>query len=90
MLSRRKHDAERRQGRFGLGVPNRRTCAVNGIDPVAYISDVLTRLAACRAEDRIEGLLPFNWKVSSQPSEDESRLHSRIRLGLADRIRRSG
>jgi len=41
---------------------------VNGIDPVAYISDVLTRLAACRAEDRIEGLLPFNWKVSSQPS----------------------
>ena len=36
------------------------TCVANAVDPLAYLTDVLTRLDATPA-DRINQLLPQNW-----------------------------
>jgi hypothetical protein len=36
-------------------------CTVNGIDPWAYFSDVLSKLAAGWKQSRLEELLPSNW-----------------------------
>lgn len=37
------------------------TCEVNGINPVAYLADVLIR-AQTHAASRIDELLPHHWK----------------------------
>jgi transposase len=39
------------------------TCEANGVDPLAYLTDVLTRLDSTPA-DRIDELLPQNWQPS--------------------------
>jgi transposase len=39
------------------------TCEANAVDPLAYITDVLTRLDSTPA-DRIDDLLPQNWTAS--------------------------
>jgi hypothetical protein len=35
------------------------TCKMNGIDPMAYLSDVLARIVARHPMARIDDLLPF-------------------------------
>ncbi len=37
------------------------TCKLNGVEPYAYLKDVLTRLSGHRV-DRLAELLPFHWK----------------------------
>ena len=37
------------------------TCKLNGIEPYAYLKDVLARIGNHRV-DRLAELLPFNWK----------------------------
>ncbi len=37
------------------------TCKLNGVEPYAYLKDVLSRIGSHRA-DRLAELLPFNWK----------------------------
>jgi transposase len=39
------------------------TCKMNGVDPHAWLTDVLSRIAAHPAS-RINELLPWNWKTS--------------------------
>jgi len=36
------------------------SCKLNGIDPYAYLRDVLARIGGHRT-DRVAELLPFNW-----------------------------
>jgi len=45
------------------------SCQRYGIDPLAYMSDVLRRLPAMSNQDSLDGLLPSQW----QPSEVEAR-----------------
>lgn len=40
------------------------TCDANGVDPLAYLTDVLTRLDSTPA-DRVDDLLPQNWRPAS-------------------------
>ena len=37
------------------------SCKLNGIEPYAYLKDVLARIGGHR-QDRLAELLPFNWK----------------------------
>ena len=37
------------------------SCKLNGIEPYAYLKDVLARIGNHR-QDRLAELLPFNWK----------------------------
>jgi transposase len=37
------------------------TCKLNGIDPQAYLTDVLTRLVNLWPAARIDELLPWSW-----------------------------
>jgi transposase len=43
------------------------TCKLNGVNPLTYITDLLTRLVNGWAQDRIDDLMPWHWK-HSQPS----------------------
>ena len=53
------HDAARRAaGLYSLT----RTCAQYGVPPLAYFTDVLTKLADGWSMDRLEELLPHRWK----------------------------
>lgn len=45
-----------------------RTCALQGVDPHAYVKDVLERLANGWPASRLEELLPGNWKRPTEPS----------------------
>ena len=38
------------------------TCKLNGVDPSAWLADVLARIATHLAH-RIDELLPWNWKA---------------------------
>lgn len=38
------------------------TCRLNGVEPYAYLKDVLARIGSHRS-DRLAELLPFNWKA---------------------------
>ena len=38
------------------------TAKINGVEPFAYLRDVLTRLVAGHPANRIDELLPWNWK----------------------------
>jgi hypothetical protein len=39
------------------------TCKLNGIDPQAYIADILARIARGPTINRLDRLLPWNWKT---------------------------
>jgi hypothetical protein len=47
------------------------SCKLNGHDPFAYFNDVLRKVSTHRAE-RIDELLPSNWKKPSLDTEDDS------------------
>ncbi len=38
-------------------------CKLNGVSPVAYLEDVVTRLVAGHLNSRIDELPPWNWKA---------------------------
>jgi hypothetical protein len=38
------------------------TCRLHGIDPQAYLTDILTRLVNLWPNSRIDELLPWNWR----------------------------
>ena len=40
------------------------TCKLNGVEPYAYLKDVLERLVAGHPANRLSDLLPWNWKAS--------------------------
>jgi hypothetical protein len=42
------------------------TAKMNGVDPQAWLADVLTRIAEHPARD-IDDLLPWNWQPRSSP-----------------------
>jgi transposase len=39
------------------------TCKLNGIDPQAYLVDILARIARGHTINRLDRLLPWNWKT---------------------------
>lgn len=41
------------------------TCKLNDVEPHAYLSDVLTRMVEGHSANRIDELLPWNWKTSA-------------------------
>jgi hypothetical protein len=47
-----------------------RTCAQYGIPPLAYFTDVLGKLAAGWAEERLDELLPHRWRLPEVPVPD--------------------
>ena len=59
------HDAARRTANpYSLT----RTCAQCGIPPLAYFTDVLGKLAAGWAVDRLDELLPHRWRLPEMPA----------------------
>jgi hypothetical protein len=40
------------------------TCKLNGIDPQAYLADILARIASDHPINRIDGLLPWTWAAA--------------------------
>ena len=38
------------------------TCRLHGVDPQAYLTDILTRLVNLWPNSRIDELLPWNWR----------------------------
>jgi len=44
-----------------------RTCALHGVAPLPYLTDVLTTLAAGWSQDRLDELLPGLWKLKHAP-----------------------
>ena len=46
-----------------------RTAALQGVPPLPYLTDVLTKLAAGWDPDRIDELLPDRWKASLSPPD---------------------
>ena len=53
------------------------SCKLNGIDPFAYFRDVLERVSTHPA-DKIDELLPNNWKPPSSGIEDGSVVKDQI------------
>ena len=51
-----------------------RTCAQHGVPLLPYFTDVLTKLGAGWAPDRMEELLPHAWKAPS-PTEPSPTTH---------------
>jgi hypothetical protein len=41
------------------------TAKMNGVDPQAWLADVLTRIDA-RPAHRLDELLPWNWRLKAQ------------------------
>jgi hypothetical protein len=41
------------------------TCKLNGVEPYAYLQDILTRLVAGHPVNRLDELLPWNWAAMS-------------------------
>jgi transposase len=39
------------------------TCKLNGIDPQAYLTDILTRIANAHPINRIDEFLPWAWAL---------------------------
>jgi len=55
------------------------TCKLNGVEPYAYLRDILLRLVGGHPIHRLDELLPWNWKVGTegrQPAVDGSGLQS--------------
>jgi transposase len=44
------------------------TCKLNSVEPFAYLRDVLTRMVEGHAINRVDELLPWNWKPESAPA----------------------
>jgi len=44
-----------------------RTCALHGVSPLAYLTDVLRKLAAGWPQSRIDELLPGGWQTATAP-----------------------
>ncbi|SLK12528.1 IS66 C-terminal element [Novosphingobium mathurense] len=46
------------------------TCRLNDVDPLAWLTDVLSRIAEI-PQNRLHELLPWNWKAlqNSNPAE---------------------
>ena len=44
-----------------------RTCALRGVPPLPYLTDVLTKLAAGWPQERVAELLPDRWQVAPAP-----------------------
>jgi transposase len=45
-----------------------RTCALHGVEPLAYLTDILPKLAARWPQSRIDELLPGNWQPAAAPA----------------------
>jgi transposase len=43
------------------------TCKLNGVNPMPYITDVLTRLVNGWSQERIDELMPWHW-AAAQPT----------------------
>ena len=41
------------------------TCKLNGVEPYAYLHDVLTRMVGGHPINRIDELLPWAWKAAN-------------------------
>lgn len=41
-----------------------KSAALNDVEPYAYFNDVLERMANSHPLDRIDDLIPWNWKLS--------------------------
>ena len=65
-----------------------RTCALNDIPPLPYLTDVLRRLADGWPQKRISDLLPDRWKVSHPEAVRTYRQHEREAKTAAKRERR--
>ena len=48
-----------------------RTCALHGVEPWAYLKDVLAKLASGWKQDRIAELLPDAW-AAAQAAEEQA------------------
>jgi transposase len=44
------------------------TCKLNGVEPFAYLRDILTRMVEGHTINRLDELLPWNWKPDSAPA----------------------
>lgn len=44
------------------------TCKMNGIEPQAYIADVIARIANDWPASRWDGLMPWNWQPHTEPA----------------------
>jgi hypothetical protein len=42
------------------------TCKLNGIEPQAYLADVLVRLVNLWPNNRLDALLPWSWTTTHQ------------------------
>lgn len=54
--------------RLAVGYTLTRTCAMHGVPPQPYLTDVLAKLAAGWSNDRIDELLPDRWMALHGPS----------------------
>jgi len=45
-----------------------RTCALRGVEPLAYLTDILPKLAGGWLRSRIDELLPGNWQPPAAPA----------------------
>ena len=43
------------------------TCKLNGVEPQAYIADVIARIASDWPASRWDELMPWNWTAASSP-----------------------
>jgi hypothetical protein len=41
------------------------TCKLNGVEPYAYLTDVLTRMVDGYPVNRLDALLPWTWKAGN-------------------------
>jgi len=48
---------------FGIVRRAAQTCKLNGIDPQAYLVDILARIARGHTINLVDRLLPWNWKT---------------------------
>ena len=48
------------------------TCKLNGVNPQAYFTDLLTRLVNGWPQNRIDELMPWHWHPNSPPSKRHS------------------
>ena len=53
------------------------SCKLNDHDPFAYLDDVLRKVSTHSAE-KIDELLPSNWKSPKSKSEDDSVVKDRL------------
>jgi transposase len=62
------------------------TARLNGLDPQAWLGDVLERIAHGHTINRIEELLPWNWKPEVEVDAEMSRRKGIITVGKLDPV----